>query len=507
MDLTVQDLKELLTESRLYSGEEVDAAYGRWRTESANGKESPEAFSRWLVANKLVTEYQASLLGRGHSDGFFLNEYKILERVGRGRMAGVYKAVHTTGNSVAIKVLPPSRAKDPQLLARFQREARLALKLDHPHVIRTYEMGEAGGTQYFVMEYLEGESLDAVLHRRKRLPHEEASRLMLQALGGLAHLHERSMIHRDLKPANIMIVPGRKPGEPDVTLSSSLKILDFGLCRLIGEDPGPEQPEGAQLTSAGAVLGTPDYLAPEQGRDARTADIRADIYSLGCMYYHLLTGQPPFPDKNFLRQMVRHATEDRPRLRAIDPSLPESLQPILDGMMAKEPAQRYATPQKVIDALESAQGKAAAPIILQVPEETQLYLKWLRDEGQPDPAAVPTVLAMSTMKPKVPPAGLGAHPPAKGGRPRPVSRSKSGDGHPPAGQPSRQRRKRPPQAAAFDVDLVPPTAQQDSPSNAFELTRRDLVLFVLGAFSALAAVIIGYLLHQLFRVKDEGEEG
>lgn len=519
MDFTVQDLKELLSESRLYSQEEVDAAHSRWRSESVNGKDNPDEFSRWLIANKLVTEYQASLLQRGHTDGFFLNEYKILERVGRGKMAGVYKAIHTTGNIVAIKVLPPSRARDPKLLARFQREARLAMRLDHPNVMRTYEMGAAGGTHYFVMEHLEGESLQAVLQRRKRLPHEEATRLILQALAGLGHLQERGVIHRDLKPSNMMLVPGHKPGEPDLTTSATLKILDLGLGRLVGEEVAPEQQEDIQLTTPGTVMGTPDYLAPEQARDARSADIRADIYSLGCMYFHLVTGHTPFPDKNFLRQMVRHATEDRPRLRAYVENLPEALQTVIDTMMAKDPAQRYATPQKAIEALEAMQGQALAPIILQVPEETQLYLKWLRDEGKPDPAAVQTVLAMGALTPGSNPNDVAAPTPLGSSRPRIPPRSKpaasptprptkgksNGDLSAPVRRPNR---KRPAPADAFDVDLVPaPTpVKTEEPAATFELSRRDLFMFVFGASSAIGAVLIGYLLHLLFRVEADANQ-
>src|SRR5262249_11493100 len=152
---------------------------------------------RWLVEQNLLTEYQASLLGRGHTDGFFLCDYKILDRIGRGRMAGVYRATDASGSVVAIKVLPPSKAKDPVLLARFKREARITQCLAHLNVLRTREVGEIGGFNYLVMDYLEGETLDSILTRRGKLGIDESIELLEQALCGLQHIHEQGLIHRD----------------------------------------------------------------------------------------------------------------------------------------------------------------------------------------------------------------------------------------------------------------------------------------------------------------------
>src|SRR5207249_4183292 len=187
--------------------DEIRALRQRWRGEAKDASEDPERFSRWLVAKQYLTEYQATLVGRGHTDSFFLNQYKILDRLGKGRMAGVYKAVHELGQVVAIKVLPPSKARDPQFLARFQREARLAFKLKHANIVRAFQVGQAAGLHFFVMEYLEGETLDDVLRRRGKLPPPEAVRLIYQAMSGLQHIHTQGLVHRDLKPANLMLVP------------------------------------------------------------------------------------------------------------------------------------------------------------------------------------------------------------------------------------------------------------------------------------------------------------
>src|SRR5262245_35634055 len=228
MEFTVQNICGLLIRSRLLTPEEVRAMYQRWQSESKDAVGNLGQFSRWLVSNQYLTEYQATLLMRGHADNFFLGQYKILDRIGKGRMAGVYKAIHHLGQIVAIKVLPPSKAKDPQLLGRFQREARLALKLKHPHVVRSFQVSEGGNLNYLVMEYLEGETLDEVLSRRKKLPPNQAVRIIYQALLGLQHIHEQGMVHRDMKPANLMLVQPPGHGDVDSTLKALVKILDIG---------------------------------------------------------------------------------------------------------------------------------------------------------------------------------------------------------------------------------------------------------------------------------------
>src|SRR5262249_2704835 len=147
-------------------------------------------FRKQLVRGRHLTDYQATLLMRGHSEGFFLDQYKVLELLAKGRMAGVYKAIHTSGQIVAIKVLPASKARDPEVLARFRREARLLTRLDHPNVVRAFQLGESAGKHYLVLEYLDGDTLDEILERRKKLPPTEAVRIIHEALLGLQHIHE-----------------------------------------------------------------------------------------------------------------------------------------------------------------------------------------------------------------------------------------------------------------------------------------------------------------------------
>jgi serine/threonine protein kinase len=387
---SLEEFCALLTRSRLLPNEDLGALAARWRREAPTRPMNAEEYAGWLTANQFLTDYQATTLLRGHADRFFFNEYKLLDRIGVGRMAGVFRAVHRLGQVVAIKVLPPSKAKDPQTFACFQREARLAQRLDHRNVVSTFQVGEAAGLHYLVMEFLEGETLEEVLARRKRLPPAEAVRVVYQALRGLGHLHDEGIVHRDLKPANLMLVPAPGRGQPDNTLKARVKVLDIGLGRALFDDGEPGGP--IDLTTPGEALGTPDYMAPEQARDAHTADVRADIYSLGCVLYHCLTGQVPFPARNPVQKLLAHATKPPRSLKELNPAVPDGLQPILDGMLAKDPAQRYPTPDRAARALK-VYLTAAEDAPEKPPPQMEAFLSWLETrEGPRRCAAVPPPL-------------------------------------------------------------------------------------------------------------------
>ena len=505
MEFTVENVCGLLIRSKLLTPDEVKTMYTRWQAESKDAVANLAQFTRWLVARGYVTEYQAALVAKGHADSFFINQYKILDRLGKGRSAGVYKAQHQLGQVVAIKILPPSKAQNPQILARFQREVRLALKLKHPNVVRAFQVGEVSGLHYLVMEYLEGETLDTVLQRRRRLPAQEALRLVAQALQGLQHLHEQGLVHRDLKPANLMLVPARAAGEPDSTLRATLKILDIGLGRALFEDGAAAA--DLHLTGEGMLLGTPDYLAPEQARDPRGIDIRADIYSLGCVLYHCLTGQPPFPDTNILSQMVRHATEAPKSLKELVPDLPDGLQAILNGMLAKDPAKRYSTPERATQALQTYQAAGGEPAKL--PEEgpqLRKFLTWVETDKNGEEKAAAPVSA-----PKAPtPAGQRPE------RPRITPPPKAPASPPEPKQHGAKKHKRhkhqggsaAPLATAtppeeIDVELVPAPAAQLAPTaperTGFRLSGRDWLLLGIGAGSVILAGVAGFVLANVVR--------
>jgi serine/threonine protein kinase len=347
-EASVAGVCTLLERSRLLSAAEVEALRQRWQSE-ARDPASLEAFAPWLVANRYATEFHVSLLLRGYTDHFFLGPYKLLERVGKGRLTTVYKAVHRLGHVVAVKVLPPSQARDPQALARFRREATVALRLQHPNVVRSLEAGTDDGVHYLVMEYLEGETLQQRLDRRGRLPPAEATDLIRQALLGLQHLHEQGLVHRSLEPANLMLV--RAEGEGELA-APVVKILDISFSLLTDEVlPAGERP--GRLTQEGVLLGVPAYLAPEQARDAHAADVRADVYSLGCILYHALAGRPPYEDASPQRQLIRHATETPRPLPELVPEVPGGLDQVVHWMMARDPAARYQTPERAALALQA----------------------------------------------------------------------------------------------------------------------------------------------------------
>ena len=270
-------------------------------------------------------------------------------------MAGVYKATHKKlGMAVAVKILPPVNAKKPEALARFQREAQLALQLDHPHVVKTFHSGAADGLNYIAMEYLEGETLEERLEAKKKLPPSEVLNVAMQTLAGLQHLYDKGMVHRDVKPGNLMLVA--LPGKPDSEYA--VKLLDVGLGRaLFAEDDEPGA--GPDLTAAGEMIGSPDYTSPEQCLNSHSADIRSDMYSLGCVLYQCLTGQVPFPDKNVVQKISKHAAmmPTPPDLSAYEQG--EKLQAWLWKLFAKRPAERFQTPIDAARALKKVVGKTS----------------------------------------------------------------------------------------------------------------------------------------------------
>ncbi len=509
MELSVQNVYGLLIRSRLLPRDALQALLARWQAEARGAADDTAAFLRWLVASEYLTEFQAGLIARGRADSFFLGGYKLLDRIGSGRLAGLYQAAHGSGQVVAIKVLSSTRARDPAAVARFQREARLAMRLRHPNIVRVFQLAETGGLPFLVIEYLQGETLEDVFSRRGRLPPEEAVRLVYQALLGLQHIHEQGGNHRDLSPANLVVTPGGAKVPTD-TLRTTVKMIDVHLERALAvdtADAGGDEP----------APGKPDYLAPEQARNAADADIRADIYGLGCILYQALAGQPPFPDANPINQMIRHAQEAPRPLREFNPEVPDGLQQIVNWMMAKDPAQRYPTPERAAQALQvylaAGTEMAAAP---EAEPHLRSYLTWLESEehGQAAPAteaAAPAagVASSVTANPRDRPLKPLAVEP---GGESPARPRKSGHRHharkvkpPPqtATQPEPPRTLEP--EPAWDVELVPGLAFQEVAfsSKGLVVTRRDLLMLGIGAGMAATAGLITFAVMQLRVRKDK----
>lgn len=281
-----------------------------------------------------------------------LRDYRIIAKLGEGGMGAVYKAVHQRlKKTVALKVLPSHRMGDQQTVERFEREMSVLGQLNHPNIVQALDAGEHEGQHYLVMEYVEGSELAEIIKRCSPLSIADACGLISQAAVGLQYAHENGFVHRDIKPSNLMLTAaGSHAGE----LQAVVKILDLGLARAL-EQSTNQAVAGPDLTVDGQVMGTIDYMAPEQGGDSHHVDIRADIYSLGATLYKLLTGDSPFAEhahKPALQRLMAIAQKEPPSIRSKRPDVPEKLAAIIHRMLAKTPENRFSTPQEVVEALE-----------------------------------------------------------------------------------------------------------------------------------------------------------
>jgi serine/threonine protein kinase len=272
-----------------------------------------------------------------------IGPYELLAKLGEGGMGAVYKALHSSLEKVvALKVLPRERLH-PDAIARFQREMKAVGKLDHPNIVRATDAGEAGGDHFLVMEYVDGLDLSQLLRRGGPLAAADACELVRQAAVGLQHAHQRGMVHRDIKPNNIMLTWGDEH-------APAVKILDMGLALLSEPVASPH----GDLTSTGQMMGTIEYMSPEQGLDTHNVDIRSDIYSLGATLYKLLCGKAPFSGERYNtpgKMTVALATEKPASIGTQRGDLPAGLVAVVDRMLAKNPAERFATPAEVAQAL------------------------------------------------------------------------------------------------------------------------------------------------------------
>jgi hypothetical protein len=263
-------------------------------------------------------------------------KFRFMRELGRGGMGVVYQAEQTVmGRIVAVKVINPSVLAHPEALPRFQAEVRAAAKLDHPNIVRAFDAEQVGELHLLVMEFVEGKSLAELVQQKGALAIPYACHYVRQAALGLQHAFEQGMVHRDIKPQNLM-----------VNDRGQVKVLDFGLARLRSE-----RKQGGGLTQVDAFMGTPEYVSPEQATDARSADTRADIYSLGCTLFYLLTGHPPFPGETVVQIILAQIEKEAPPLHQARPDVPAELSAVVARMLAKDPAQRFQQPIEVAQVL------------------------------------------------------------------------------------------------------------------------------------------------------------
>jgi eukaryotic-like serine/threonine-protein kinase len=336
---TVDDLVALIRKSGLVEPDRLEDSLQRFRA-AADAPARPEDLARLLVGEGTLTPFQAHHLLQGKARGYLVGEYRVLGPLGAGGMGSVYLCEHRgDGRKVAIKILPKDRAEEPEFRKRFQREGRAVSALDHKNIVRAYGMGFDGKRHFFVMEYIDGCHLADLVKMRGALEISRACVILCQAAAGLQHIHEMGLVHRDIKPANVLI-----------DRAGTVKIFDMGLARVFADEE--------LLTTR--VVGTADFIAPEQTYDSHGVDIRADIYSLGATAYFLLTGTIPFGKGTVVEKIEWHRKRQPDPIRTLRPEVPEGLAAVVEKMMAKDRRQRYQTPADVIVALAPWCGKGKA---------------------------------------------------------------------------------------------------------------------------------------------------
>jgi serine/threonine-protein kinase len=293
-----------------------------------------------LVKKGVLTTYQARRLLHGQGEGLAIDRYIVLDRLGRGAMGKVYKARHRfMGRIVALKFITREYLTRPNALPRFLREMRVVGRLDHPNIVRALDAEEIGHDPCIVMEYVPGRDLEQLLNARGPLPPGDVARWGLEAALGLAHAHAQGVIHRDIKPSNLLL------GD-----DGRIRILDLGLATLIDD---PDADLSTVKTSDGGAVGTADYMSPEQATAREPLDARTDLYSLGCVLYHLLTGTVPFPEPSRIECMASRI-KGRPAPIAVRrPGVPPALVAVVDRLMSTRPEDRYATATDAAEALRA----------------------------------------------------------------------------------------------------------------------------------------------------------
>jgi len=360
-------------------------------SEKIRGGEYPieaRALADRLIAERTLTEFQANRLLRNKAHGLVVGRYVILDRLGEGGRGRVFKAQHRLmGRTAALKVIAPQIASRASSIARFYREMRLIGRLDHPNVVRAFDADQVGDLLYIVMEYVAGRSLDHVIAERGPLPVAEVVDYMAQAALGLAHAHERGIVHRDVKPPNLLLSD-----------EGQIKVLDLGLSALMEADSA-----ASFATAAGAIVGTVNYMSPEQAI-AQNVDRRSDLYSLGCTMYQLLSGRLPFLGETVAECLALRIKGNAPPITEFRPDLAPGLVRVLEKLMARRPEDRFQTAGEAAEALRALSGREAGPLLAPGPSSPVRESPVVQPAASPDlsPALRPSTPEASKPPPSVP---------------------------------------------------------------------------------------------------------
>ena len=360
--LTLKVYAQRLVDSTLLGVEEVKEFVRRLPDRHA--EDAIDVLAGILKQAGKLTNFQDRRVRQGHIKGLVLGNYLVLDQVGQGAGGMVFRARHRRMTRiVALKMIPPAMLQNETAGKRFHREVEAMSRVSHPNIVAAFDAGEDKGACFLILEFVEGYDLSEPIKKGKTLPVKDVLDYVLQAARGLAHAHAMGIVHRDIKPANLLL------GKDGV-----VKILDMGLARL-------DDASGTNLTQTGSVMGTVDYMPPEQTMDSKAADHRADIYGLGCTMYHLLTCQPIYESESLIGKIIAHREEAIPSLLKARADIPPRLDQIFQRMVAKKPEERYQSMQEVVTELESL--KANPNRALPAPAKNDAKSKPRPQEPQP----------------------------------------------------------------------------------------------------------------------------
>ena len=341
MALTLEQFRERLVHSGIVTLNEVSELEGN--TEVAESEDTVQVLARRLVNSGKITKYQAGRVYSGRGAGLILGNYVILDKIGQGGMGRVFKARHRRMKRlVALKELPASMTRSNRALKRFQREVEVAGQLDHPNIVTAFDADESSGSVFLVMEFVDGQNLAKLVDVHGPFSVEDAVHCVLQTARGLQYAHQRGIIHRDIKPQNLLL-----------DSNGNVKILDMGLVRFSHD--ANETVKDDALTKENQIVGTIDYMSPEQAEDTRHADARADVYSLGCTLFRILTGRTMYEGGSTMKRLLAHREQPIPSLCDERDEIPASLDTIFQKMVAKHVEDRIQSMAELIVALEAIQ--------------------------------------------------------------------------------------------------------------------------------------------------------